>query len=180
MSDDQGRYIPIDVRREVLIEAGHMCAIPTCQYPATQFAHIEEFSRVKEHRAENIIALCPNHHDQYDNKKNIDKQCMRIYKQKLQLLNKRYTKYEMRLLALLAEKPIVVADSEIQTMGLLKDGLIINKRTFMSQNVGLKNNAGEQVFQDKFVQLYAAELTEKGKLFIRNWKSDADIFSLIL
>lgn len=83
-SSDPGRYIPADIKRQVLIEAGHCCAIPTCQWPATEFAHIMPFTEVREHRADNIIALCPNHHDQFDNKKTIDRKSMMIYKQKLQ------------------------------------------------------------------------------------------------
>ena len=93
------RHIPVEIKRQVLMESGHMCAIPTCQWPATQFAHIEPYSKCKRHEADNIIALCPNHHDLYDNKKMIDRSSMRAYKLKLQFLNKRYTMYELRLLA---------------------------------------------------------------------------------
>ncbi len=70
----------------------------------------------------NVVALCPNHHDLYDNRKVIDRKSMFMYKQKLQFLNKRCTKYELRILMVLAEKPAVVAAGEIQMMGLLKDG----------------------------------------------------------
>ena len=103
-SDDSSRYIPADIRRAVLVEADHACAIPTCQFPATEFAHIEPFAKVKKHEISNIVALCPNHHHMFDQKKQIDKKSIKLYKQKLQFLNKRYTKYELRILALLAEK----------------------------------------------------------------------------
>ncbi len=171
---DSGRNIPACIKRQVLIEAGHSCAIPTCQYPATQFAHIIPFERAREHRVDNIIALCPNHHDQYDNKKTIDRKSIKIYKQKLQFLNKRYTKYELRLLALLAEKPIVLATGEIEVQWLLKDGLIENKKTFMTQSIELRDQDQQIVYEDKFTQSFAATLTRKGKDFIKNWKSDTD------
>jgi hypothetical protein len=55
---------------------------------------------------------------------------MRIYKLKLQFLNKRYTKYELKLLTVLAEKPCAVASGEIEAMGLLRGSLIENTQTF--------------------------------------------------
>lgn len=169
---DLKRSIPAYIKRQVLIEAGHACALPTCQYPATQFAHIIPYSKIKEHKIDNIIALCPNHHDQYDNKKTIDRKSMKIYKQKLQFLNRRYTKYELRLLALLAEKPVILASGEVEAQGLLYDGLIENKKTFMIQSIELKDQNQQIVYQDKFTQSFAAVLTDKGKEFINNWKSD--------
>ena len=170
------RTIPASIRRQVLLEAGHCCAIPTCQFPATHFAHIVPFGKVKEHREENIIALCPNHHDLFDNKKMIDRKSMQLYKQKLQFLNKRYTKYELRLLARLSDKPAVVADGEIQVMGLLKDGLVKNKKTFITQSIEAMDKKGNMVVEDEIVQSFAAVLTSKGKQFIRTWKSKAKEF----
>lgn len=174
------RNIPVEIKRQVLVEAGHCCAIPTCQFPATEFVHIEPFSRAKEHRVENIIALCPNHHALYDKKKLIDRKSMLMYKQKLQFLKKRYTKYELRILALLAEKPAVVANGEIQVLGLLKDGLIKNAKTFMTQSLAMQDNQGNAVFQDETIQLFAAVLTEKGKQFIDNWRSKTEDFEVLL
>jgi len=182
MADNAGdsRYIPADIKRLVLVEAGHCCAIPTCQFPATEFAHIEPFAKVREHTVDNIIALCPNHHDMYDNKKLIDRKSMLLYKQKLQFLNKRYTKYELRILALLGEKPAVVAAGEIQVMGLLKDGLITNSKTFMSQGITLSTADGTVMFQDSAVLSFAAVLTKKGNEFIESWKSKTEGFEALL
>src|SRR5689334_13625541 len=110
--------IPKAIQRAVLLEAGHACAIPTCHFPATEFAHIESFAKVKKHEVHNIVALCPNHHHLFDQKKMIDKKAMKLYKLKLQFLNQRYTKYELRLLSLLADKEFHLAAGEIETMGL--------------------------------------------------------------
>src|SRR5471030_3183561 len=93
----EGRYVPIEIQRAVLLESGHACAIPTCQFHATEFAHIVPYAEVKKHEASNIVALCPNHHHLFDQKKTIDRKAMRAYKLKLQMLNQRYTKYELRL-----------------------------------------------------------------------------------
>lgn len=175
MSDEaeEGRYIPAEIKRVVLLESGHACAIPVCQFPATEFAHIEPFSEVKKHEASNIIALCPNHHHLYDQKKLIDRKSMRAYKLKLRFLNSRYTKYELRLLTLLADKPAVIAAGEIETMGLLKDGLIENAHTFETQSLEIREG-GTLVHNDLFVQSYAARLTDKGRSVIETWKSQTD------
>lgn len=174
-TDDEGRYIPAEIRRAVLLESGHACAIPTCQFPATEFAHIEPFSQVKKHEVSNIIALCPNHHHLYDQKKMIDRKAMKAYKIKLQLLNNRYTKYELRLLTVLAEKPAVLASGEIEAMGLLKDGLIENAFTFSTSTITItNNNTGEKVWEDSFVNSFSAKLTKKGQEFIEAWKSSSE------
>ena len=135
MTDETGRYIRADIRRQVLLESGHACAIPTCQFPATEFAHIDPFAEVGKHEAGNIIALCPNHHALYDQKNTIDRKAMRAYKLKLQFLNRRHTRYEMRLLTLFAAKPYVLASGEIEVMGLLHEGLIENAHTFETQSL---------------------------------------------
>lgn len=78
--------IPISIKRKVLIEAGHRCAIPTCRATTTEIAHIVAYSVVKEHRFENLIALCPNCHTRYD-KGEIDKAAMLKYKSQLNGIN---------------------------------------------------------------------------------------------
>ena len=74
--------IPADIKRQVLMEAGHRCAIPTCRHPTTEIAHIEPWAKVQEHKFENLIALCPNCHTRYDNKE-IDRKSMVQYKASL-------------------------------------------------------------------------------------------------
>lgn len=179
MSDEEeGRYIPAEIKRAVLLESGHACAIPTCQFHATEFAHIVPFAEVKRHDVSNIVALCPNHHHLFDQKKTIDRKSMRAYKLKLQLLNQRYTKYELRLLTVLATKPFALASGEIEAMGLLKDGLITNAKTFTSQSIELTdNNTGQKVYQDSFVTSFAAQLTAKGRELIDAWKSSDEDFA---
>src|SRR3989337_4168486 len=171
---EEGRHIPADIKRAVLLESGHACAIPTCEFLAIEFAHIEPYVKVKKHDVANIVALCPNHHTMFDQKKMIDRKAMKAYKLKLQMLNKRYTKYELRLLTILATKPVVLASGEIQTMGLLQDGLIENAKTFVTQSITLTDNADQKVHEDHFVQSFAARLTPKGREFIEVWKSNSE------
>jgi len=94
--------IPRALRREVLVEAGHRCAIPTCRHPTTEIAHIEPWAKVKEHAFDNLIALCPTCHSRYD-KGEIDRPSMRQYKENLAVLTSRYGEYERRIFELAAE-----------------------------------------------------------------------------
>ena len=173
------RYIPAEIRRQVLLEAGHACAIPACQFPATEFAHIKPYAEVREHSVDNIIALCPNHHTLYDNGK-IDRKSMRIYKQKLQFLNHRYSKYELRVLTLLDEKLAVAVGEEVQVLGLINDGLISNVKSLLTQTITLNDGKGEAIFQEQFVLTFAAMLTKEGREFLELWKSTSENFRSIL
>jgi trigger factor len=40
-----------------------------CGLPIVQYDHIEDFARVREHKASNITALCPQHHDDKTHKR---------------------------------------------------------------------------------------------------------------
>jgi hypothetical protein len=74
--------IPAELKRAVLVEAGHHCAIPTCRFPTTEIAHIVPWEKVKEHKFENLIALCPNCHARH-HKGEIDRQSLFQYKRNL-------------------------------------------------------------------------------------------------
>jgi len=75
--------IPADIKREVLVEAGHKCSIHNCEHTATEFHHIVPWSQCKSHQANNIIALCPNCHTRAD-KGEIDKTALHMYKERNQ------------------------------------------------------------------------------------------------
>ncbi|MYX08867.1 hypothetical protein GTW98_19010 [Streptomyces sp. SID8375] len=60
-------------------------------------AHITPWAKVREHRFENLIALCPTCHTRFDNGA-IDRRAMLQYKANLGLLNSRYTEIERQLL----------------------------------------------------------------------------------
>ncbi len=55
------RHIPTAVKQEVRKRCGFGCVI--CGLPVFQYDHMEEFSVVKRHEAENITCLCGVHHD---------------------------------------------------------------------------------------------------------------------
>ena len=75
--------IPEELRRRILVEAGHRCAIQTCQHAADiDVHHIIPWATVKEHTLENLIALCPNCHRRADAGE-IDRTALRMYKARL-------------------------------------------------------------------------------------------------
>lgn len=76
--------LPAELKRKVLVEAGHRCAISTCRDTTTEISHIIPYSKVKNHTFDNLIALCPNCHTRFD-KGEIDAKSILIYKKNLNL-----------------------------------------------------------------------------------------------
>ncbi len=74
--------IPADLRRQVLLEAGHRCAIHTCRHVDVDVHHIVPWAQCGEHRLENLIALCPNCHRRAE-RGDIDRKSLRLYKARL-------------------------------------------------------------------------------------------------
>jgi type I restriction enzyme R subunit len=60
--------IAIEIRREVLFEARHQCAV-CCEPTPLERAHIRPWSKSKEHSVANLIALCANCHTRADKEK---------------------------------------------------------------------------------------------------------------
>ncbi len=89
--------IPADLKRRVLIEAGHRCSIPACRHMDIDVHQIIPWETSREHRYENLIALCPNCHRQA-HKEEIDKKSLRIYKANLRYTHDKFSQFEVDLL----------------------------------------------------------------------------------
>jgi Protein of unknown function (DUF3298)/HNH endonuclease/Deacetylase PdaC len=74
--------IPADLKRSVLVESGHRCAIPTCKNPDIDIHHIIPFEKCKGHSFENLVSLCPNCHRRAHNGE-IDAKSLLLYKARL-------------------------------------------------------------------------------------------------
>ena len=115
-------------KRMALVEAGHRCVIPTCRHPTTEIAHIVPESQSHDDLFENLIALCPNCYTRYDQKKEIDRQPIRICKRNLWILNCRYSDFERRVFDQIAETDrrsfIVEASFEVLLLHAVEDGLL--------------------------------------------------------
>jgi hypothetical protein len=120
--------IPTETVRAVLVEAGHRCAIPTFRATTTEIAHIEPWAKSHDNSFANLIALCPNCHTRFDQKKEIDTKSVRIYKQNLALLNNRYGEVERRVFELIARTKgrvfVLGAGGDILLANAAKDGLV--------------------------------------------------------
>jgi hypothetical protein len=60
VEDDASRNIPAAIKREVRQQCGFGCVI--CGNPIIQYHHINPWAEVREHTADNIVAVCPTHH----------------------------------------------------------------------------------------------------------------------
>lgn len=89
--------IPAEVRRRVLVEAGHRCSIPTCRYIEVEIHHIVPWAKSQSHDYENLIALCANCHRRAD-RGEIDRISLRNYKFNLRFAHDKFSQLEMDLI----------------------------------------------------------------------------------
>lgn len=153
------KTLPADLKRRILVEAGHRCAIPTCRFPTTEVAHIIPYSKVKKHEYHNLIALCPNCHTRFDNGE-IDEKSMRIYKNKLVFLSDRYSPYELNVLQYLRKQNKVIIYGSLSVKNIMDDNLVKNAHTITQFNY----NDGTNELQE-----FVVVLTDIGQEFMRKW-----------
>lgn len=79
--------IPIKLRRRILIEARHRCAI--CIETTVQVHHIIPWSECRRHEYSDLIAICPNCHDRV-HREFIDRQALFEYKSRVIVSNKQF------------------------------------------------------------------------------------------
>ena len=96
--------IAADVRRRVLVEAGHRCSIPTCRYIEVEIHHIVPWENCKAHEYDNLIALCANCHRRAD-RGEIDRKALRIYKANLRYTHDRFSQLEVDVLFEVSRAP---------------------------------------------------------------------------
>jgi hypothetical protein len=149
-------------KRMVLLEAGHRCAIPTCRHPTTETAHIIPESQSDDDSFANLIALCPK-----CQKKEIDRESIRMYKRNLAILNSRYSDFERRVFDQIAETGrrsfIVEAGLEIPLLHAVNDGFL--KRVELAP-VAIQQ--GEPTH-------YKYEVTDEGLAFVNRYVCGEDI-----
>ena len=89
--------MPADLRRRVLVEAGHRCAIPACRHIDVEIHHIIPWKKCKNHSYDNLIALCPNCHRLAD-RGGIDRKSLKLYKHNLQFAHDKFSQLELDVL----------------------------------------------------------------------------------
>lgn len=125
--------IPAEIIRQLMIDAGWRCSIPTCgTTSALEIDHIEEWSKVREHKYENLIVLCPTHHAMKQTgsrPRELNVTALKIVKQNQIALSGRYGDVERRVLEHFVRNPgesevVLPGDFEILLMHLLDAGLL--------------------------------------------------------
>lgn len=167
--------VPIEVKRAVLVESGHRCAIPTCRATTTEIAHIFPWAESNDNSFENLIALCPNCHARFDQKKEIDRQSIRMYKINLGILNNRYGEFERRLFEILAKTGdrvfVLGAAGDILVANAVKDGFFEDKHVEGSSFQVQSSNG----FSKNFPMTFTFWVTDTGVEFIRRYALGVDI-----
>ncbi|GAA2562061.1 HNH endonuclease [Winogradskya consettensis] len=162
--------IPTALKRSVLVEAGHRCAIPTCKATTTELAHIISWEKTRSHTFENLIALCPNCHTRFD-KGEIDRKSMEQYKFNLGIIKSRYGEIERRILVIFATDPSITIigmplASDVAMLYLVNDGLF--RREFdQSNGFGLTVPNGASAIIDFTGKQEFYTITDKGREFVR-------------
>ena len=167
--------IPMAVKRAVLVEAGHRCAIPTCRATTTEIAHIVAWSKSRDNSFENLIALCPNCHTRYDQKKDIDQGSMVMYKRNVGILNNRYGEIERRIFEMLAksgERVFVLGPGgDVMVANAVKDGFFEDKQV-KGMDWSLTGSDG---FRKDFPMTFTYWVTDTGVEFIRRYAEGREI-----
>ena len=167
--------VPTDVKRAVLVEAGHRCAIPTCRATTTEIAHIVPWAETQDNSFENLIALCPNCHTRFDQKKEIDRASIKMYKHNLGILNNRYGEFERRLFEVLAKTGdrvfVLGAAGDLLVANAVKDGFFEDKKV---EGMGFLVESSDG-FSRNFPMTFTYWVTDSGVEFIHRFASGADL-----
>jgi hypothetical protein len=163
--------VPDSVKRDILVEAGYRCAMPRCMVPTLEIAHILACESGGDNSRENLIALCPNHHTQYDLGEKIDMKAMRIIKNKLGIISGRYNDFEQRVFRRYADNPKQTqfeltnsTEVEILLWNAVNDGYIRKVSVIDAPGADFEGGYKHAVY----------EITPEGKDFIRKWLSEEE------
>jgi HNH endonuclease len=169
--------IPNELQRQLFVEAGYRCAIPTCRAVAPlHIEHIDDYAKVKEHKFENMIVLCANCHGLKGNKpRQLDRKALRQLKANLGLLNHRYGDLERRLLEDFAQNSdpnirILPGSMALLARNLVRDGYLKKEQIGGGHRriYGKDEHEGIVITVPDFV---GYSLTDAGREFVKNWTS---------
>jgi len=125
--------IPAPLERQLMLDAGYQCSIPTCHVSANlEIDHIQEWASVKRHEYFNLIVLCRNHHGmkvEGSNARELNATALRVIKQNQMELAGRYGDIERRVLEHFLRHPdertiALPGDFDILLMHLLDDAVL--------------------------------------------------------
>lgn len=154
--------IPAELKRKILIEAGHRCAVPTCRsVVGVDIHHIKPWSECKEHKYLNLIALCPNCHRMAE-KGDIDKKSLYLYKNNLRFLYDKFTAFEVDLLYELIN---LYPGEKYQFLPFLR---LLIKRLLEAGYVTYEETMAQVAMGNIKLNPDLIEITDSGRQFIRD------------
>jgi 5-methylcytosine-specific restriction endonuclease McrA len=153
--------IPADIRRRVLVEAGHRCAIPTCRHIEVDIHHIVAWAQRQAHEYDNLIALCPNGHRRAD-RGEIDRKALRLYKANLRFVHDKYSQVELDILF---ELNNLAANQGLQWPPFM---LILLKRILESGLIHVEMPRNAAVMGGVTISPCTLTLTQKGRELIED------------
>lgn len=164
------RTIPAALVREVKMESGHRCAIPTCKQTPVDLHHIVPWETCQKHEFDNLIALCPTCHRKAHNSE-IDRISIKMYKHNLSIVNSRYGDDERRIFQYFVdnsdEELINLPydkNTDILLMFLIRDKLLLPLPD--QRPITMSARGREKMWY---------KLTQEGQQFISKWKVAEDI-----
>jgi hypothetical protein len=153
--------IPEPVKREVLMEAGYRCAVPTCRTILTiDLHHMIPVSKKGGNEAYNLIALCPNCHALF-HKGIITEEAIRNWKGMLTALNHAFDLETIDLLLFLSKN-----EQQIKDLYLSGDGVLKFTRLISAELAGFYSAEADFM---RNIFWYKVYLTDKGRIFVESW-----------
>lgn len=160
------KAIPVDVINVVLHEAGYKCANPTCRNLITlDIHHLITVSESGPNSAENLLPLCPMCHALHT-RGMIPATSIRAWKMLLLALNEAFDRKSIDiLLALdkLGKIERITGDGISDFTPLIASGFVIIRQDY--------NTIKSSSMHWQSELMYIAELSEKGKMLVENWKN---------
>lgn len=157
------RRPPSDVRRQVLMEAGYRCGVPTCRnILALEAHHIVHVSEDGGDTPDNLIALCGFCHDLY-HKGEITREAIRYWKGILAALNHAFDRESIDLLLFLRQphpRLVISGDGVLKFSRLIAAGLASYRIFVFGSTGGLAGS---------FTAMYEVRLTPKGEMLVDAW-----------
>lgn len=151
--------IPAEIRRRVLVEAGHRCAIPTCRYIEVDVHHIVPWAECQAHEYDNLISLCPNCHRRAHGGQ-IDRKSLRLYKANLRFTHDKFSQVEVDVLFELVRIPAN------QALIWPAHSLLLLKRLLDAAYVIPSQSSANIMIDGINLTPNLITLTEKGRAFI--------------
>jgi hypothetical protein len=154
------KNIKLEIRLQVLHEAGYKCSVPTCRTILTlDIHHLVYVSDKGSNDPANLLALCPNCHALH-HRGEIPSTSLRAWKMFLLSLNEAFDRRSIDMLLALD----TIGGLSIQGEGILSCASLI------AANLVEVQEKISHSFPPKFSPYYYIKLNEKGRTLVKAWK----------